>query len=85
MGSAHAAAISQQYQSKGFVMNLRQKVLLAVMAIAPTASFAAVDAAVTGAMTAAGADGLTYVGALAVAAAAFVLIKKVLTKLGISF
>lgn len=56
-----------------------------VVSIAPSVSFAAVDAAVTGAMTSAGADGLTYVGALAVAAAAFVLIRKVLQKLGISF
>ncbi len=48
-------------------------------------AYAAVDAAVTAAMTSAGTDGLAYVGALAVAAAAFVLIKKVLGKLGLNF
>jgi hypothetical protein len=48
-------------------------------------AYAAVDAAVTGAMTSASADGLLYVGALAVAAAGFILIKKVLGKLGLNF
>jgi hypothetical protein len=36
-------------------------------------------------MTTAAADGLLYVGALAVAAAGFILIKKVLGKLGLNF
>jgi hypothetical protein len=71
-----------------FIMNKqvqRGLILAGVLGTVSSASFAAVDAAVTGAMTSAGTDGLAYVGALAVAAAGFILIKKVLQKLGINF
>jgi Inovirus Coat protein B len=48
------------------------------------ASFAAIPAAVTTAITDAGADGLTIVTALAVAGAVWLLLSKVLKRTGVS-
>lgn len=60
-------------------------VVASMLAMFSSLSMAAVDAAVGTAVTAAGTDGLAYVGMLAVAAAGFILIKKVLDRLGIKF
>ena len=62
-----------------------QRGLVAVGVLVSTgAAFADVPAGVTSAITAGGADGLTVVGALAAAGASFLLIRKVLSKTGIT-
>ena len=59
--------------------------LVAVASFAATgAALADVPAGVTTAITSGGADGLVVVGALAAAGASFLLIRKVLSKTGIT-
>ena len=58
---------------------------VALAALAATgAAMADVPAGVTAAITSGGADGLVVVGALAAAGASFLLIRKVLSKTGIT-
>lgn len=60
------------------------KIAAALVAIAPVAAFAEVPAAVTTAITAGGTDGTALVTALAVAGAAVFILKKLLSRFGLS-
>lgn len=60
------------------------RLVAAAAAVAPALSFAAVDAGITGAITAAQTDGLVVIGALAAAGAAVFIIHKLLKRFGVS-